>query len=59
MICGFCGATCPWNPFDRCSWDCYDQPRDDPAEHETMIEAAPEAFAFFLGLGPGERVDGR
>lgn len=56
MTCGFCGEPCPWNPWGRCSWECYDQDRDDPGEHAAMVEAAPEAFAFFLGLGPGKRV---
>lgn len=57
MVCGHCGQVVPWNLYGRCSWECYDQPRADPAEHEAMIEAAPEAFAFFMGIGPGERID--
>ncbi|MEY9849058.1 hypothetical protein [Streptacidiphilus sp. MAP5-3] len=36
----------------------HDQDRDDPAEHQAMQLAAPEAFAFFFGLPPGRRVDG-
>lgn len=58
MVCDGCGEACPWNPWARCSWGCYDEDRDDPSEHAAMLEAAPEAFAFFLGLAPGERIDG-
>jgi hypothetical protein len=58
MVCEGCGEVCAWNPWNRCSWGCYDQDRENPAEHAASIEAAPEAFAFFMGLAPGERVDG-
>lgn len=47
----------PWNPFRVCGWVCYDRPREDPGEHEAMLRAAPEAFGFFMGLGPGEQVE--
>jgi hypothetical protein len=58
MHCPGCGKKRAWNPFGRCSWECFDQDRDDPAEHAAMLEVAPEALAFFWGLGPGERLDG-
>lgn len=46
--CAECGTACEWNPTGFCSWDCFDMaPRD----------GAPEAFAYFMGLGPGKRVD--
>lgn len=49
MICDACGEPCPWNPFATCSWSCFDTRERD---------GAPEAFAYFMGLGPGDRVDG-
>lgn len=58
MICGCCGETTDWNPFGFCSWGCYDEPRATPQEAAAALEAAPEALAFFMGIGPGERVDG-
>lgn len=57
MMCGGCGVPVPWNPFRVCGWVCYDRPREDPGEHEAMLRAAPEAFGFFMGLGPGEQVE--
>jgi hypothetical protein len=57
MMCPGCRRVVPWNPFGACSWECFDRPRDTAEEEAAMHAAAPEAFAFFLGLGPGERVD--
>jgi hypothetical protein len=57
MHCAGCGMVRPWTPFGRCSWECYDLDRDTQEEQVAMIEEAPEAFAFFMGLAPGERAD--
>jgi hypothetical protein len=48
MICDACRQPCPWNPFGTCSWACFDT---------RGRNAAPEAFAYFMGIGPGDRVD--
>lgn len=48
MLCLECGRSCEWNPVGYCSWDCFD------AEQR---EGAPEAFAYFFGLGVPEPVD--
>lgn len=56
MICDGCKQPCTWNPWGRCSWSCFDVDRETPEEHAAMQEAAPEAFAFFMGIGPGTRI---
>ncbi|RAG84273.1 hypothetical protein DN069_17415 [Streptacidiphilus pinicola] len=57
MFCRGCNRQRPWTPFERCSWECYDQDRDDPAEHQAMQLAAPQAFAFFMGPASGWQAD--
>lgn len=49
MACDACRQPCPWNPFACCSWACFDT---------REREGAPEAFAYFMGIGPGERTNG-
>ncbi|BFP50051.1 hypothetical protein KCMC57_64190 (plasmid) [Kitasatospora sp. CMC57] len=58
VLCECCGQPCPWTPFGACcSWDCFDRDRSSVEEQQAMVEAAPEAFAFFMGLPPGERIE--
>ncbi|MQS17641.1 YdeI/OmpD-associated family protein [Streptomyces kaniharaensis] len=57
MICEGCGRPSDWTPYGRCSWECYDQDRSTERDQQAMIDAAPEAFAFFMGLAPGRRID--
>jgi len=45
MACSVCGAVVPWNPFTTCSWACFDTETRD---------GAPEALAYFMGLGAPE-----
>ena len=45
MLCDACHKPCPWSPFTTCSWACFDTRERD---------GAPEALAYFLGIGAGE-----
>lgn len=58
MRCEACGRTSDWNPWGRCSWPCFALERDTPDQQRAAQDAAPEAFAFYLGLAPGRRTDG-
>ncbi|WP_152627800.1 hypothetical protein [Streptacidiphilus neutrinimicus] len=49
MVCGGCGAVTEWTPWGRCSWECYEQPRETPDEQLAANEDAPRAFAYFTG----------
>ncbi|MCF2531764.1 hypothetical protein [Yinghuangia soli] len=56
--CETCGQPCAATPFGPlCSWDCFDVVPDDPAAAAERMAGAPAAFAYFLRLGPGVRVD--
>ncbi len=57
MVCEGCGQVVAWNPFGACSWDCFDRPRSSEAGRAAMVAAAPEAFAYFLGIAPGTRIE--
>lgn len=59
MTCDGCGLTVPWTPYGSCSWPCYDRPRKNPDEEQATPAAAPDAFAFFMGLSPGRPVEGQ
>ncbi|MFF2080629.1 hypothetical protein ACFVXG_38425 [Kitasatospora sp. NPDC058162] len=58
MTCGACGRTTAWNPWGACTWTCFDRSRPTEDEQQAMIDSAPEALAYYLGLGPGRPVDG-
>ncbi|MFJ9461468.1 hypothetical protein ACIRST_41160 [Kitasatospora sp. NPDC101447] len=57
MTCQACGRTTAWNPWGACSIQCYDRPRPTAEEQQDMIDSAPEALAYYLGIGPGRPVD--
>ncbi len=57
MTCDACGRTAPWNPRGACSLACFDQPRPTAEEQHDMIDAAPEALAYFLAIPPGTSTD--
>ncbi|MFD8781260.1 hypothetical protein [Kitasatospora sp. NPDC059599] len=57
MTCDACGRTTTWNPWRACSLPCFDRPRPTAEEQQDMIDAAPEALAYFLAMAPGTHVD--
>ncbi|MFJ7280754.1 hypothetical protein [Kitasatospora sp. NPDC098663] len=57
MVCEGCGRTAPWNPWLTCSLTCFDRDRPSAEEQQAAAEDAPDAVAYFLGIGPGTPVD--
>ncbi|MFE5586168.1 hypothetical protein [Kitasatospora sp. NPDC056531] len=57
MTCDACGRTAPWNPWGACSISCFDRPRPTSEEQRDMVDAAPEALAWFPGISPGVCAD--
>ncbi|MFE7528959.1 hypothetical protein ACFU7Y_25065 [Kitasatospora sp. NPDC057542] len=57
MICEEWRRPAARTPYGRCSWERHGQDRSPEREQQAVIDAAPQAFALFMGLAPGRRID--